>query len=140
MPCLIHDVISAKKTHILGLFIMHPNVASDDLYQKIVQKITISINTVVHTYTIVICTLYVCMYMCDLTLCILQCLQCNVNVCVCLLIAVPTCTCTTRLLRPIRYSHGDFMRGTVLVFLPGLPEIKTMQDILVNNAHYRKLG
>ncbi len=40
----------------------------------------------------------------------------------------------------IRYSHGDFMRGTVLVFLPGLPEIKTMQDILVNNAHYRNLG
>ena len=40
----------------------------------------------------------------------------------------------------IRYSHGDFMRGTVLVFLPGLPEIKTMQDILVNNAHFRNLG
>ena len=40
----------------------------------------------------------------------------------------------------IRYSRGDFMRGTVLVFLPGLPEIKNMQDILVNNAHYRNLG
>ena len=50
--------------------------------KKIAQKITINVNTVVHTYIIVVC-MYACMYMCDLTLCILQCLQYNVNVYVC---------------------------------------------------------
>ena len=38
---------------------------------------------------------------------------------------------------PTRYSHGDFLRGTVLVFLPGLPEIRMMQDVL--NGHYSNL-